>query len=167
MVSIGSTAPFPTGDTSPSRCWCKVGSAEVACPVRGNEAAPYHPPLPTDPSEQTWLPLTAAKRDGKNSVLAGICPVQEISDEKKTSGPWSFRVRKRWRPRQSRPPKLPVFRQVGSRVQTSFFIYGLCSCSASVSFQMQAPICVICLRSKEKMHENVLGRLGYRQTCHL
>lgn len=51
-------------------------------------------------------------------------------------------------------------------MQTSFFVYGLCSCSASVlfhrvAFQTHAPVCVICFRSKEKMHENVFGRPGY------
>lgn len=81
--------------------------------------------------------------------------------------PCSFRVRKRWRPRQGRPLKLPVFWQAGSRLQTSFFIYGLCSCSASVlfnrvAFQTHAPLCIICFRSKGKMHENVLRRPGYR-----
>lgn len=78
---------------------------------------------------------------------------------------FSFGVRKRWKPCQNRSPKFPVFRQARSRVQTSFFIYGLCSCSVSVlcgrvAFQAHAPVCVICLRSKEKMHENVLGRPG-------
>lgn len=81
--------------------------------------------------------------------------------------PRSFGVRKRWRPRQGRPLKLPVFWQAGSRVQTSFFIYGLCSCSASVlfnrvAFQTHAPLCIICFRSKGKMHENVLRRPGSR-----
>lgn len=80
--------------------------------------------------------------------------------------PCCFGVRKRWRSRPSRPPELPVFRQAGSIVQTSFFVYGLCSCSTSVPFSRvayhtHAPVGVICLRSKEKIHENALGRPGY------
>ena len=110
----------------------------------------------------------ATKRDGeKKRVLEEICRIKKNVIKRKPLRPCSFGVRKRWRPRQSRPLKLPVFRQAGSIVQTSFFIYGLCSCSASVlfhrvAFQTHAPVCIICFRSKEKMHENVLGRPGYR-----
>lgn len=65
--------------------------------------------------------------------------------------------------------EFPVFRQAGSREQTSSsFVYGLCSCSASVwssrvaSRVVRAPVCVIFLGSKEKMHENVFRRPGDR-----
>lgn len=103
---------------------------------------------------------------GKKSVLKEICPIKNNkSVKRKPLRPCSFGVRKRWRPRQRRPPKLPVFRRAGSIVQTAFLIYGLCSCSASVpfnrvAFQTHAPFCVICFRSKERMHENVLQRPG-------
>lgn len=105
---------------------------------------------------------------GEKSILEEICCIKKKKVIKgKPLRPCSFGVRKRWRPRQGRPLKLPVFWQAGSRLQTSFFIYGLCSCSASVlfnrvAFQTHAPLCIICFRSKGKMHENVLRRPGYR-----
>lgn len=97
-----------------------------------------------------------------------FAPLKVKSNKKKRPlRPCSFGVRKRWRPRQNRPPKLPVFKQAGNAMQTSFFIYGLCSCSASVlfhrvAFQMHAPGLRYLPQIKREMHENVLRRPGYR-----
>lgn len=64
--------------------------------------------------------------------------------KRKALRPCSFGVRKRWRPRQGRPLKLPVFWQAGSRLQTSFFIYGLVlaqpvCCSTGWPFRRMLP----------------------------
>lgn len=138
----------------------------------GGSHSPSSPPaLRPEPSEQACLLLIATKGEtgGKKKVswkrFAALKKKKVV--KRKPLRPCSFGVRKRWRPRQGRPPKLPVFRQAGSTVQTSFFIYGLCSCSASVlfdrvAFPTHAPVCIIYFRSKEKMHENALGRPGYR-----
>lgn len=123
---------------------------------------------PTDSSEQIAASQCSQVRQGKKVSWKRFAALKKKKVIKgKPLRPCNFGVRKRWRPRQGRLLKLPVFWQAGSRLQTSFFIYGLCSCSASVlfnrvAFQTHAPLCIICFRSKGKMHENVLRRPGYR-----
>lgn len=171
MFRLGQLLTFPAGDNFSSKV-CVEGEIYRGCRSgdargRGGRGSASASP-PTQPSEQTMAASWGTTvRQGWGSVLEKICCIEKKVLKRKPLRPCSFGVRKRWRPRQSKPPKLPVFRQAGSIVQTSFFIYALCSCSASVlfdrvAFQTHAPVCIICFRSKEKMHENVLRRPGSR-----